>query len=158
MRRSARPPDEGGFAAAEMVVAIGLLLIPTIMLVAGFVRWPQQQAAARSAAAEVARSVATAANPRTSAADQQQLTSVARDTANQYRQGAGDAIKGVEVSFTRSDRTDLTNNPNARGAIVQVKVTYQLPVLSVPTYGPVGVNTTSSETAEERIDDYRSIG
>ncbi|MDQ1467434.1 MAG: hypothetical protein QOH10_1849 [Actinomycetota bacterium] len=127
-----------GFVAIELVLAIGLLLVPVVMLVGSLPRWSERQHAAIVAAREAAR-VAGQVWP---ADGEVEADRVAREVVATY------GIPQADVTITVSP-------PPGRGQMLRATVTVRMPALAVPFLARVG---SWSWTAREslRIDDYRS--
>jgi hypothetical protein len=130
---------EGGFVAIEFALAIGVLLLPVVLLVAAMPSWVERQHAATVAAKEAA-AVAVRSYP----ADG---TDAARDAAVETAGNYGIAPDDVDVVFTR--------NELRRGGIVSARVTVRMPAMVVPGVGTVG-GFRWSVVQSRRIDDYRS--
>lgn len=137
MRRVSRE-HERGFVAIELLLAIGLLLLPVILLVASLPQWTERQHAATAAADDATRA-AIAAWPASGAVP---ARAAALDVLETY--GIADADVRVAVS-----------PPPQRGALLTVTVTVRMPAIAVPLLARAG---SWSWTAREsrRIDDYRS--
>ena len=134
-----RPGErEQGFVAIELLLAIGLLLLPVILLVASLPQWSERQHAATSAADDAARA-AIAAWPASGAEPAQRA---ALDVLETY--GVADRDARIDVS-----------PPPDRGGLLTVTVTVRMPAIAVPLLASAG---SWSWTAREsrRIDDYRS--
>jgi hypothetical protein len=132
---------DGGAAAIEMPLAIGLLLLPIAMVVMLVPQWPERQTVARAAAKEAATLYATAPDEASGAALAQ--SSVAQAAANHgLPAGAMTVALGGEW---------------CRACSVTATVTVEVPAINVPFAGTVGSFTYSS-TSTARIDDYRSLG
>ena len=127
-----------GFVAIELWLAIGLLLVPVVMLVGSLPRWSERQHAAIVAAREAAW-VAGQVWP---ADGEVEADRVAREVVATY------GIPQADVTITVSP-------PPGRGQMLRATVTVRMPALTVPLLARVG---SWSWTAREslRIDDYRS--
>jgi hypothetical protein len=133
MRRS-----EHGFVAVEWVAAVGLLLLPIIMLVATLPVWAERRNAATVSAREAARLLVRQWPDR----DPDAAARVAREVAADHGVDAEDVQ--VRVDGGGVDR----------GAYVRVVVEVTMPAIAV-----LGMRAGSWDyTAVEvrRIDDYRS--
>lgn len=138
MSRSARH-GQAGMAALELVLAVGLLLLPTACLVITFPTWSERQLIARNAARESARRVATAPTwaSGTAAADRSiQATAV----------DAGLVPESMHSTYTGS---------LDRGGTVTVSVTIDIPAVVLPIFGPTG-GWAYTATHKEWVDRYRS--
>ncbi len=131
------------YAAVEMVLVLGLILLPTIAGIAQLPRWVDAKSTADLAAQEAAREMVLA------------------DTWDEGR-AAGDAIASAVVSNRGFDVGALTavsfSGTLDRGATVTVTVTLQVPPVILPGFGPVGGTISLSRSASERVDDYRQFG
>lgn len=131
------------YAAVEMILVLGLILLPTIAGVAQLPRWVDAKSTADLAAQEAARAMVLA------------------DTWDEG-QAAGAAIASAVVSNRGFDVGALTavsfSGTLDRGATVTVTVTLQVPPVILPGFGPVGGTISLSRSASERVDDYRQFG
>jgi hypothetical protein len=130
---------ERGFVAIEFALAVGLLLLPVVMLVAALPSWVEREHAATVAAAEAA-GAAVRAYPGDGGPD---ARSAALDTLHDY----GITATDIDVVVVRDD--------HARGGTVSVRVTVTMPALVVPGVGAIG-GFHWSRVQSRRIDDYRS--
>ena len=129
-----------GFAAIEMPLAVGLLLLPISMIVMLIPQWPERQTVATAAAKDAATIYANAPDPATGAADA--AASVAQAAANY-----GLATDALTIQL---------DGEWCRACTVIARVTVDIPAIDVPFVGAVGSFAwTASSSA--RIDDYRSI-
>jgi hypothetical protein len=124
-----RTGNGDGFVAIELVAAIGILLLPIVVLVAMLPGLLERHDAATVAAREAAR-VLVAEWPNARVAD---AVAVARDVAADYGLRAHD----VAVAVVPSD--------GSRGSLVRVQVTVAM---------PGGWHDTVADI--RRVDDYRS--
>lgn len=132
---------EGGTAALELPLAVGLLLVPVALVVVSLPAWPERQTVARAAAAEASRAVALAASW-DEGLDEAQAT--VADAARNAALAPGDLALDVAGALER-------------GATVTARVTVDMPALALPLVGTVGRwSWTAAHT--ERVDDYRSLG
>jgi len=137
--------EEAGaaYAAVEMVLVLGLILLPTLAGIAQLPRWVEARSTADLAAQEAARQMALA------------------DT---WDEGvvAGQEIAFAVVSNRGFDVGVLSEvaftGALERGAAVTVTVTLQVPPVVLPGFGPVGGTISLSRSATERVDDYRQFG
>lgn len=129
--------DRGG-VAVELVAAVGLLLLPTLLLVASLPTWSERRHTAVVAAREAA-AVAVEGYPR----------DVTREAA---------AIAEAVAEVHGVDREEIDVRVAAdlrRGGSVTATVTIEMPALAVPFLPEVGAfRWTTTQT--RRIDDYRS--
>jgi len=142
-RRVAAEQRGSAYAAVEMILVLGLILLPTLAAIAQIPRWVDAKSTADLAAQEAARQVVLA------------------DTWEQGLEAATNVVEAVvrnrgldvgalsEVSFEGS---------LVRGGSVQVTVMLQVPPVVLPGFGPVGGNISLSRSATERVDDYRQFG
>ena len=130
---------EHGHVAIEFALAVGMLLLPVVLLVAALPTWIERQHAATVAAREAA-SVAATAFPG-DGRDAARLAAL--DAVTNY----GVAPADIAVDFVRYDVR--------RGGTVSARVTIAMPAVVVPGIGTVG-GFSWSATHSRRIDDYRS--
>jgi hypothetical protein len=130
--------DARGFVATELVLAIGLLLLPVVMLVGTLPQWSERQHAAIVAARDAARA-ASQDWPADGGADAER---VAREVMSNYGVAPGDV------------RVALSPTPD-RGGLLTATVTVRMPAIAVPLLArAAGWSWTARESV--RIDDYRS--
>lgn len=139
MSRDARHP-EAGFAPVELVLWAGLIVLPTLILVASLPTWWERQSLARLAAQEAARTVALADDWDHGVAGAVQVVA---ELATNHQVPASDlAITGLAGSLDR-------------GASVSATVTVAVPAMTVPFIIEVpGFTLTATHT--ELVDPYRS--
>jgi hypothetical protein len=130
--------DTRGFVATELVLAIGLLLLPVVLLVGSLPQWSERQHAAIVAAREAAQT----AGQEWPADGQVDAERVAREVMATY---------GVPQ---RDVRVVVSPAPG-RGELVTAIVTVRMPALAVPLLARVGAWTWTARESV-RIDDYRS--
>jgi hypothetical protein len=133
-----RADRAGGFVAIELLLAIGLLLLPVVLLVASLPQWSERQHAATVAADEAAR-VAVAAWPADATA---RATEAADDVAATY----GIPARDLDVAVSP---------PPGRGQLLSVTVTIRMPALAVPLLAHTGSWSWRAHEVR-RIDDYRT--
>jgi hypothetical protein len=138
MTTTAARRDARGFVATELVLAIGLLLLPIVLLVGSLPQWSERQHAAIVAAREAAQ----VAGQEWPADGQDDAERVARDVMATY--GIG-----------RADVKIVVSPAPGRGGLVTATVTVRMPALAVPLLARVGSWTWTAREAV-RIDDYRS--
>jgi hypothetical protein len=131
------------YAAVEMILVLGLILLPTIAGIAQLPRWVDAKSTADLAAQEAARQIVLADS---------MSEGVAAAEAVAY---AVVANRGFDVSSGTS--MSVVGNLE-RGATVTVTVALQVPPVVLPGFGPVGGTISISRSASERVDDYRQIG
>lgn len=127
-----------GYVAVELVAAVGLLLLPVVLLVASLPEWSERRHTAIVAAREAA-AVAVEGYPRDMTADAALL---AEEVA---------AIHGLD-----RDEIDVRVSADLRrGGRVTATVTVDMPALNLPFVGRAGgFRWTTSQT--RRIDEFRS--
>ena len=133
-----RAPRCDGFVAVELVAAIALLLVPTIVLVASVPVWSERRHTATVVAREAARAAA-AGWPSPAGSD---VDSVVASVAADYGVSRADLAVSVDVD-------------SARGGQAAAHVTVVMPALHLPLIGDAGAWHWST-TYAVRIDDYRS--
>lgn len=141
----ARFADESGaaYAAVEMILVLGLILLPTLAGIAQLPRLVDARATADLAAQEAARQMALADSWEEGAAAAEAV--VASIVAN----------RGLDVGEGESLRLD---GSLVRGGIIVATVTIEVPPVVLPGFGPVGGVVSLSRSATERVDDYRQFG
>jgi hypothetical protein len=127
-----------GFVAVELVAAVALLLVPTVVLVASIPVWSERRHAATVVARETARTAA-AGWPAT---DGGAVDRVVASVADDYGVPEGDLAVGVAVD-------------DNRGGQAVARVTVVMPALHLPLIGDAGAWSWTT-TYAVRIDDYRS--
>lgn len=143
LSRLFREEDGAAYAAIEMILVLGLILLPLLAGLAQIPRWVDAKSTADLAAQEAARQMVLADSWDEGVAAGE--TTVATVVHNR-----GIDVGAVEdVAFSG----DLL-----RGGTVTVTVTIQVPPVVLPGFGPVGGNISLSRSATERVDDYRQIG
>jgi hypothetical protein len=130
--------DTRGFVATELVMAIGLLLLPVVLLVGSLPQWSERQHAA-IVATRAASQVAAQDWPADGQVDAERA---ARDVMATY----GIDERDVKV---------VVSSPPGRGGLVTATVTVRMPALAVPLLARVGAWSWTTH-ASVRIDDYRS--
>ena len=133
--------DEAGFAPAELVLWTGLILLPTLILLASLPTWWERQSLARLAAHEAARTMVLADDWDDGAARAQQV--VAQLAANHQVPASNLAITGLDGSLDR-------------GAAVSASVTVAVPAMTVPFLVELPA-FTRTVTHTELVDAYRSL-
>ncbi|NOY54703.1 MAG: hypothetical protein GXP34_01825 [Actinobacteria bacterium] len=124
-----------GSAPLELAAAVGLLLIPAVLLVLSFAPWVERQMMAR----EIARNVA-----RTAAA-----TAEFADT--------GDLVTRAALNYgvDREDVTVTLGGSVGRGGLVTATVDVRMPAIVIPGVGEFG-SVTWTVHHTEQVDPYRS--
>ncbi len=136
--------DEAGaaYAAIEMVLVLGLILLPLLAGIAQIPRWVDAKSAVDMAAQEAARTMVLADS-----------WAAGRDAAEvvvaMVLENRGVDVGAVETVEVRGDLV--------RGGAIAVTVTVRVPPVVLPGFGPVGGSISLSRSATERVDDYRQI-
>lgn len=143
LRRLMLEQAGAAYAAVEMVLVLGIILLPTIAGIAQLPRWVDAKSTADLAAQEAAREMVLAESW-VEGAVAGEAVAVAVVTNRGLDVGA---LGGV--SFTGALE---------RGGTVTATVTLQVPPIILPGVGPVGGTITLTRSATERVDDYRQFG
>lgn len=138
---------ERGSVAIEMVLAIGLLLVPIASALAQVPAWVATSQAANAAAVEAARQIVLA---ETLPQGLNRAEAVAMATLVDYGFDPSDL---VEIQVDLDPPGELQ-----RGQQVTVTIRLRGSPIVVPGFGPVGNPYTAHGAATERVDDYRSFG
>lgn len=144
--RSNSQTSDGGFAAAEWVVAIGLMMLPMMMVIGSVAPWIARQTMAREISQEAARSIVLAVDLETGLADAGRLA---------------DAIL-ANYGLSRDDfefdsiRLEPPGAGLVRGADVVVEVRVRVPALTIPGFGAVA-EVWWNTSHVEHVDDFRSF-
>lgn len=142
---------ERGTVPVELAAAVGLLLLPTALLVLSFGPWLERRTLVRSAAAEAARLEVL------SDGDEDAVARLVAEWAARNGVDTG----GFEVALcggpaTPADRPLRSSCvPLRRGEVVTVEVRTVVPLVRTP-FGDVG-GVTVSATAVEVVDRHRSL-
>lgn len=139
------PADEG-FAAAEWAVALGLIILPLVMVVGSIAPWIARQTMAREISQEAARRVVLSDSLESGRASAQRLADAV--VANY-------GLSEDDFEFV-SIRTEPEGSSLIRGADVVVEVRVLVPALSIPGIGSV-TEVWWNTTYVEHIDDFRSF-
>ena len=131
------------YAAVEMILVLGLILLPTLAGVAQLPRLVDVKSTADLAAQEAARQMVLADSWEAGVAAAEAVA-VAVVTN-----------RGLDVGALREIRPE---GYLARGETITVTVTLEAPPVVLPGFGPVGGTISLSRSATERVDDYRQIG
>lgn len=145
MRRTAKSA-QGGFAAAEWVVALGLIVLPMVMIVGSIAPWLARQTMAREISQEAARRVVLADDWELGG---QEATRVAEAIVANH---GLDAEDWDLVSI----RTEPDGAAFGRGVDVAVEVRVRVPALTVPGIGSIA-EVWWHTTHVEHVDDFRSF-
>jgi len=142
--------SEQGFAAAEWVVALGLIMLPMVMVVGSIAPWLSRQTMGREICQEAARSLA-----------------LADDLAS----GRAAALRVADAIITNNglsaddfEFVSIHTVPEgaglARGVDVVVEVRVRIPALTVPGFGSiveVWWHTHHVEHVDHHVNDFRSL-
>ena len=132
--------DRGISGALDMTLAVGLIMLPLVMLVASIPRRVETKSMAEVAAQEAARTLVLS--------NQQGIGETAAEAA--ARQIV--ANHGVDPSTVSVSFTGILD----WGQEITATVTVRMPVLSIPLIGEFSVADYSA-VHTERVDDYRSF-
>ena len=137
--------DERGsaYAAVEMVLVLGLIMLPLLAGIAQVPRWVDAVSTADLAAQEAARTYVLADNAADGVVAAEAV--VAAIAANRGMR-AGDVEQVV------------IDGVLARGETVTVTVTLRVPPVILPGFGAIGGAAGLSRSATERVEDYRQFG
>ncbi|MBW3601628.1 MAG: hypothetical protein KY434_02880 [Actinobacteria bacterium] len=130
-----------GSVPIELCLGVGVLLLPTVLLVLTLPTWVQRQSLARLVAQEAARTLAASRTWPDGVAD---ATALARTIAANHGLGPGDLRLRLDGRLER-------------GATVSATVTVRVPASRVPGWDPVG-DFAMTEAHREVVDPYRSLG
>lgn len=143
LRRIADDEVGAAYAAVEMVLVLGILLLPLLAGIAQLPRWVDAKSTADLAAQEAARQVVLADSLDEGVAAARLVVATVVDNR-------GMDVGSVEAVDFEGDLV--------RGDTITVTVTLQVPPVVLPGFGPVGGSISLSRSATERVDDYRQIG
>lgn len=138
-----RSESGAAYAAVELVLVLGLILLPLLAGIAQLPRWVDAKSTADLAAAEAARQVV--------------LADTWQEGTDNARRVAESVVvnRGLEVGTMQPLVFD---GELVRGGTVTVTVTIQVPPIVLPGFGEVGGSISLSRSATERVDDYRQFG
>jgi len=142
-RRLGRDETGAAYAAVEMILVLGIILLPLLAGIAQLPRWVDAKSTADLAAQEAARQVALADSWGDGVASGQLVVAT---TVENRGMNVG-SIEGIAFEG------DLV-----RGGTITVTVTLRVPPVVLPGFGAVGGNISLSRSATERVDDYRQFG
>jgi hypothetical protein len=138
--------SDGGFAAAEWVVAIGLIMLPMVMVVGSIAPWIARQTMAREISQEAARSIVLAVDLETGLAAADRL--------------ADAILANYELSLDDFEFVSIRLEPAGaglvRGVDVVVEVRVRVPALTIPGFGAVAEVWWNTRHVEH-VDDFRSF-
>lgn len=138
MHAATQAPRDGGFVAIEWVAAVGLLLLPVVVLVASMPNWAERRHTATVAAREAARVLVDAWPNGDATAAALVATEVAADHG----------VAGSDIDVR------VLSVGEARGAEVVVEVEVTMPAIGVDGMSVGSWHYTARAT--RRVDDYRS--
>lgn len=138
--------SETGFAAAEWVVALGLIMLPMVMLVGSIAPWLARQTMGREISQEAARSLVLAD-------DLESGLAAAERVADAILANYG--LSEDDFEFL-SIRTEPEGPVLARGMEVVVEVRVRVPALTIPGIGSVAEVWWHTRHVEH-VDDFRSF-
>jgi hypothetical protein len=138
---------DDGHAAIELGLAVGVLLLPVALVVAGFGPWSERRVEAEAIAAEVARAA---------------VIDLSHDAGHAMADSMATAL-GIPDELVRIGWCGTSPGPEPagacdfeRGAVVSVAVELWTPLVATP-WGSLGGLWVVGEHAEP-IDLYRSLG
>ena len=135
-----------GFAAAEWAVALGLLILPMVMIVGSIGPWLARQTMAREISQEAARGIALAED---------------WETGNQRARRVGEAI-AANYGLSEDDwelvavHIEPEEAGFGRGTDVVVEVRVRIPALTIPGFGALTEVWWHTQHVEH-VDDLRSF-
>lgn len=138
-----REETGAAYAAVEMILVLGLILLPLLAGVAQLPRWVDAVSTADLAAQEAARRYVLADSETEGVVAAESI--VATVVAN----------RGMDVGDVEQIHI---SGALLRGETVTVTVTIRVPPVILPGFGPVGGAISLSRSATERVDDYRQFG
>ena len=140
--------NDRGHAAAELGLAVGLLLLPVALAVLAFGPWSERRVFAEAAAAEAARAAVIELDTGGGAA-------VVLDMASNH--GLGPEL--VRLGWCGAEAVEVSGDPGScgfgRGAVITAEVLVWVPLIATP-WGEVGGLWTGAVHAEP-VDLYRSL-
>ena len=148
MRRGRLPrgllSDELGaaYAAVEMILVVGLILLPTLAGIAQLPRLVDARSTADIAAQEAARQMALA--------DTWEEGTIAAETV------ASSVVMNRGFDFGALHEIWF-DGALERGGTITATVTLVVPPVVLPGFGPVGGTISITRSATERVDDYRQF-
>jgi hypothetical protein len=138
--------SDNAFAAAEWVVALGLIILPLVMIVGSIAPWLARQTMGRVIVQEAARSVVLAGD-----------WEAGRAAADRVAHAivANHGLNDEDWDFV-SIHTEPEGAGFGRGTDVVVEVRVRIPALTVPGIGSV-VEVWWHTRHTEHVDDFRSF-
>ena len=138
--------SDKGFAAAEWVVAIGLMMLPMVMVVGSIAPWIARQTMGREISQEAARSIVLAVDLETGLAAAERL--------------ADDILANYELSRDDFEFVSIRLEPPSAGIFggvdVVVEVRVRVPALTIPGFGAIA-EVWWNTSHVEHVDDFRSF-
>jgi hypothetical protein len=119
-----RRDPESGFVATELVLGIGLLVVPVALLVLTLPGWSERQVTARVISREVARRIA-----RDGVCD----VAGARALGATMARNLGVPVEGLSIDISCAD-----GSPLVPGGDVEARVTVAMPAIDLPGIGAIG--------------------
>ncbi len=144
--RRLRREEVGAYAVIEMLLGVGLLLFPTIMVLAQVPGMLERNGVANLAAQEAARVMVLADD---AAAGQEAGIQIARSIAANH--GLDPDVVSVDFEL------DPPVGELTRGGTVTARVEIGFPIVTVPLVGPLWESFTITREHTERVDDFRSF-
>jgi hypothetical protein len=144
--RAEVPFSEHGFAAAEWVLALGLIMLPMVMVVGSIAPWLARQTMGREISQEAARSLVLAE-------DMESGRAAAERVADAIVANYG--LSDDDFEFV-SIRTEPEGATLARGMDVVVEVRVRVPALTIPGFGSIAEVWWNTRHVEH-VDDFRSF-
>lgn len=150
-----RARSESGYAALELALGIGLILMPVALLVLSLPGWVERSSLARTAAREAARLVVTAEDPANAL---EQATALVERIAENHGVRAEDvgACFSVHAAGTAPPSTCTGPAMITRMDAVTVHVSVRLPALTLPGSHAQVPSSTRTLLHTERVDRYRT--
>lgn len=116
--------SESGFVATELVLGVGLLVIPVALVVLTLPGWSERQATARAVSREVARATA-----------RDGICDVARARVRAAEMAANLGVPSPDLVV---DLGCVDGAPLPPGGDVEARVTVAMPAIQLPGIGAVG--------------------
>ena len=133
--------DERGISGAlDMTLAVGLVMLPLVMLVASIPAWIETRSMAELAAQEATRTVVLSDD---------QATGEAAGTASARLIATNHGIDGTTLTISFTGALEW-------GEEITATVRVPMPVLAIPLIGTFTVGDFTAQHTE-RVDDYRSF-
>lgn len=158
-RRTGGGPDrarsESGYAALELVLGIGLILMPVALLVLSLPGWVERTSLARTAAREAARMVVTADDPTNALELAATLVERIAENHGVRAEDVGTCVS-VHAAGTAPPSTCTGPAMITRTDAVTVHVSVRLPALLLPGSPARVPSSTRTLVHTERVDRYRT--